>query len=180
MRRSILIAVAIAVGLALPVAGARPVSAEQPVPDLHLGFDESVEVGDPVIVSAYLVDPAGSPIRGASIDLTRNAKFLNVSGTVSLGTVLTDNTGLAAVTYIPASEGEITIIAAYAGSDVFAPVTESRILFALPGPELYREESPFRVPATNIWMVVGIVGTVWTFYLIAFGALFRIGSAPDA
>ena len=179
MKRLIIVAIAIVVGLTLATVGAHPASAEQPVPDLHLGFEESVNVGDPMIVTAYLVDPAGSPIRGVPVDLIRDATFLNVSGSVSLGSSLTDDTGKVVVSYIPASEGEITINAVFAGSETFAPVTDSSVLVVLPGSEQYREEPPFRVPGTNIWMVVGIVGAVWTFYLIAFAALFRIGSAPD-
>jgi hypothetical protein len=178
MKRSL--SIAIAIGMILAASGVHPASAEQPVPDLYLGFEESVSVGDPVVVTAYLVDPAGSPIRGVQIDLIRNATFLNVSGSVSLGSLLTDDSGKVAVSYIPATEGEITINAVFAGSETFAPVTDSGVLVVLPGPEQYREEPPFRVPGTNIWMVVGIIGTVWAFYLIAFAALFRIGSAPDA
>ena len=136
MRRLILVAVAIVFGFTLPLIGARPASADQPVPDLHLGLDESVAVGDPVIVTAYLVDPAGNPIRGVEIEMTRDAKFLNVSGNVALGKPLTDDDGRATVTYIPATEGEITIIASFAGSEVFAPVTSTQVLTGLPGPEL--------------------------------------------
>ena len=180
MRRTLLTVVAVAVGLLLPIAGGRPVSAEQPVPDLYLEFEESVVAGDPVVISAYLVDPAGNPISGVPIDLSREATFLNVSSAVPLALPLTDVTGLATIVYAPASEGEITVTARFAGTEVFAPVTSSNSLIVQPGPELYREEPPFRVPATNVWMVVGIVAAVWSLYLVAFGALFRIGSAPDA
>ncbi len=180
MKRTLLTIFAVAIALLLPFSAARPVSAEQPVPDLHLGFVDSVVVGDPVIVTAYLVDPAGSPIRGVPIQFSRDATFMNVSGTVALGAPSTNEAGMVSFVYAPASEGEIVIRASFDGTEIFAPAATSRPLEVEPGPELYREERPFRVPGIGVWMVVGIIIAVWGVYLVAFGALFRIGRASDA
>ncbi|MHC4066609.1 MAG: Ig-like domain-containing protein [Planctomycetota bacterium] len=180
MTRTLLAILAVLTGFLLTITVYEPADAQQPEPDLHLGFVESVTAGEPVIISAYLVDPAGNPIRGVPINLSRNATFLNISGGVSLGTRLTDVTGLATVTYSPATEGEIAVTATFSGTEVFAPATASRTLEVMPGPGLYREVSPFRVPGTNVWMVVGILTAIWSVYLVAFGAMFRIGRASDA
>jgi hypothetical protein len=149
-------------------------SAQQPVPIISLGFEESVVPGQTIAVSAYLVDPLGSPIYNAPISFGYDIEFLNVSDSVDIGTAVTDETGLALLTWEPRSEGSINITATFEGNEVFAPATGASPLEVLPGGQLYRELPPYRIPGANVWLTTGLITTVWVIFI---GSLALVGWA---
>jgi len=142
-------------------------SAQQPVPSINLGFVESAIPGETITVSAYLTDPLGSPIYDAEIHFSYNVEFMNVSDAVDIGTAITDDTGLALVTWQPRSDGENAIVASFAGNDVFTEAIDTQTLEVLPGPQLYRELPPYRIPGANMWLTTGLITTVWMIFIFS-------------
>lgn len=140
---------------------------KDPQPQLLLGFQTSTAAGQPIALSAYLVDPAGNPIRGEAVHFSMRTTFLNTGGELDLGDPVTGSAGLALLEFTPRIEGRDTITASFAGDSVFAPANASRKLQVEAGPQLYEVDSPFRIPGADIWMVTGILGVVWGLYLIA-------------
>jgi hypothetical protein len=149
-------------------------SAQQPAPVVHIGLEESALPGEIIAVSAYLVDPIGNPIYDAEIHFTYAVEFLNTEDSVEIGTAVTDDTGLALLTWEPRSEGEINITASFEGNDVFTPASSIGTLEVLPGTQLYRELPPYRIPGANVWLTTGLITTVWIIFI---GALALVGWA---
>jgi hypothetical protein len=149
-------------------------SAQQPTPIVHIGIEESALPGEIIAVSAYLVDPLGNPIYDAEIHFTYAVEFLNTEDSVEIGTAITDDTGLALLTWEPRSEGETNITALFAGNDVFAPASSVGTLEVLPGQQLYRELPPYRIPGANVWLTTGLIATVWIIFI---GSLALVGWA---
>lgn len=149
-------------------------AAQQPVPLVHIGLEESALPGEIIAASAYLVDPLGNPVYDAEIHFTYAVEFLNTEDSVEIGTAITDDTGLALLTWEPRSEGEINITASFEGNDVFAPANSVRSLEVLPGEQLYRELPPYRVPGANVWLTTGLIATVWIIFI---GSLALVGWA---
>jgi hypothetical protein len=149
-------------------------SAQQPIPFINLGVEETAMPGEIIAVSAYLTDPLGNPIYDAEIHFTYAVDFLNTEDSVEIGTAITDGTGLALLTWEPRSEGETNITAWFEGDEVFAPVNATGTLNVLPGEQLYRELPPYRIPGANIWLTTGLITTVWVIFI---GALALVGWA---
>lgn len=144
-------------------------AAQQPVPIVNLGFEPFAVAGDEIAVSAYLRDPVGNPVYGAEIRFTYEAKFMNVSGSVEIGTAVTDENGLALVLFEPRTEGESSLRAAFAGNDVFAPGSATGTLSVLPGEQIYRELPPYRIPGADVWLTTGLISTVWLIFVLSLG-----------
>lgn len=144
-------------------------AAQQPQPILDLGFEPSTIAGKEIVVSAYLYDPIGNPIYDAEINFSYDAEFMNVSNLVEIGTAITDENGLALLLFEPRTEGENNVSAKFAGNDVFASIAVADTLEVLPGGQIYRELSPYRIPGANVWFAAGIITTVWTIFILSLG-----------
>ena len=165
--KQLLSALAIAVVLTGVMGWSSIASAQQPVPSINLGFEQSALPGETIAVSAYLTDPLGNPIYDAEIAFHYDVEFMNVSDSVEIGTAITDDTGLALVTWQPRSDGENHIVASFAGNDVFTEASDTKILEVLPGEQLYRELPPYRIPGANIWLTSGLITTVWGIFIFS-------------
>lgn len=160
-------ALAIAVVLVGFMGWSSIASAQQPVPNVNLGFEPSALPGETIAVSAYLTDPLGNPIYDAEIEFHYDVEFMNVSDSVEIGTATTDDTGLALLTWQPRSDGENHIVASFAGNDVFTEASDAKVLKVLPGEQLYRELPPYRIPGANIWLTSGLITTVWLIFIFS-------------
>jgi hypothetical protein len=143
--------------------------AQQPVPIINMGFEPFAVAGEEIAVSAYLNDPVGNPIYDVEIRFTYEAEFMNVSGSVEIGTAVTDENGLALVLFEPRTEGENNLTAAFGGNDVFVPVSTKDTLSVLPGEQIYRELPPYRIPGANVWLTTGLIATVWLIFVLSLG-----------
>lgn len=172
-KRAVIVAV-VSVMLGTSSTWMSVVSAQQPVPILSLGFEETATPGQTIAVSAYLVDPLGSPIYDAELHFAYDVEFLNVTDSVEIGSATTDDTGLALLTWEPRSEGALNITATFDGNEVFAPTVGAETLQVLPGEQLYRELPPYRIPGANVWLTTGLITTVWIIFI---GSLALVGWA---
>lgn len=173
-RRIILLAAGLlaVVGLAWP--GPLTASADQPEPQVVLGFQPQAQAGEAIAVAAYLVDPVGNPIMGEEITFTIASTFLNVDGPMEIGSATTDANGLALLPYAPRIGGERVVTARFAGNEVFAPARASEALLVTQGPNLYEEFSPLRIPGANIWMASAVLAVVWGVFLYICVLIWRI------
>ena len=95
------------------------IAAQQPTPELILGFEGQASLGEAVAVSAYLVDPAGNPIQGETVTFSIDAEFMNTLGRVEIGRATTDSTGLVLIMYQPTLTDQRTIAAKFGGNEIF-------------------------------------------------------------
>lgn len=145
-----------------------------PEPDLILGFEVDGAVGERIALSAYLVDPAGNPIRGQAVTFSIDVDFMNVITTLELGQRVTDETGLALLLHDPRSAGDQTIRARFDGNDVFAAVSTFDVLTVAEGEGVFEQIEPFRIPGANVSLVVAVLVILWSTYLAVIGLFFLI------
>ncbi|MEE8347908.1 MAG: hypothetical protein V3S20_11220, partial [Dehalococcoidia bacterium] len=141
-------------------ANATHVSAVITVPD-------EVTVGQPMEVRAAL-RPAdgGSSLEGISVAFYTDASFGGVTGEVELGRAVTDEDGVAALTFEPrsASEHQIRIEYLLPGESEPEEVTQS--IFVIDGgTQLYRSSAGVDIPGLNVWLIIAVVSTVWLILL---------------
>lgn len=171
MASRIIVAIAL---LALAALAPVVALAAQPEPDLALGFPAKAKVGERIVLSAYLMDPAGNPISDQKVAFSTEAEFMNTLGTVEIGSAKTDEKGLAYLLYTPKSEGDQTITVKFAGNSVFASASATKPLTVTPGTASYEEERPFRIPGADIRLVVFALSLAWGLYLIAASLIWLI------
>ncbi len=161
------------------LSAASPVLADLPEPDLFVGFESQAAVGETIAIAAYLSDPADNPIAGAEIVFFAEISFMNASDDVEIGLAITDQTGLALLSYVLRMEGERSVKARFAGNQVFAPAEDSRTIVVASGPQLHRELSPIRVPGANVQMAAAILSAVWVAFLFALWQVWRIARVGE-
>ncbi len=133
-------------------------------------------VGEELVAEARLTDEAGTPIVDAEVVFQREVEFLRAGGGLELGRGVTDRQGLARVSFVPRSEGEVPITARFSGNARYAPVSGEIIVTIRTGPALYSEEAGVRVPGINVSLLVGILGGVWGTYFFVMLLIWRIAS----
>ncbi|NQW18374.1 MAG: hypothetical protein HQ478_12900 [Chloroflexi bacterium] len=135
--------------------------AQQPKSEMSLSFVSDVPVGTAIQIVATLNDPAGNPIPYARIDFSATTEFLRVVESMDIESATTDILGKATFIMVPRVEGERPFTASFAGNDVFGPISVTKSLIVLTGPQQYLELSPVRVPGANKWMATAILVVVW-------------------
>jgi hypothetical protein len=139
--------------------------AQTPAARLVLEIEAESRVGRQVAVGAYLVDPAGNPVRGELVTFYADVEFMNTLDNMEIGRALTDDTGLAFLAYRLKRSGDQTIVARFSGNEVFDGAEASASLRVAPGPQTYELETPFRIPGVNVYIVGLVLAAVWGIYL---------------
>ncbi len=148
----------------LALATAAPAWAADPV-TLQLQAPEQVTLGEEASVSAVLADGQGTPVRGATIILWSAGSFLSTGGAIELGRAATDAQGRATFTYQARSEGALTLNASFPGDSRHASAQASSEVKVQGSFQLYQEEAGVQVPGITVWLLVGLLGGVWSTYL---------------
>ena len=84
-----------------------------PPTTLQLTVPEQAQAGQPLHISALLLDPDKEPIVEANVVFSMNTTFLGGRGLAVIGEALTDEKGVANITYTPQLTGNIPIVARY-------------------------------------------------------------------
>ena len=124
-------------------------------------------VGQPTEVRAALRSADGGlPLEGTSVTFYSDASFGGVDGEVVLGRAVTDESGVAALTYEPrsASEHQIRIEYLPPGESEPEEITQP-LTVAEGGSQLYRSSAGVHIPGLNVWLLIAVVSTVWVILL---------------
>ncbi len=157
--------VSVALGAAvLALAGtasASHVKAELTVPD-------QATVGQPTEVQATLHSAdGGSAVADVLVVFSIDASFGGVSGEVELGRGMTDENGVATLTYEPrsASEHEIRVQYLLPGEDEPEVATTTIFVDGDGATQLHRSTAGVNIPGLNVWLLIALVATVWAILL---------------
>lgn len=161
----------------LLVVAATPVLAEGPA-TLELQAPKEMSLGGEVRVAAVLRDGNGAPIPGATIILWTPADFLSVGGAIQLGKATTDAQGRVAFLYEARSEGTVTL-SAYSLGDARYPSAQASVQVNTLGSEQLTRHprEGVRVPGIGVWILVAILGGVWSTYFTVMVLLTLIARA---
>jgi hypothetical protein len=140
--------------------------------EIAVGAPEQVSVGQQVEVKAVLSD-SGSPVEGAEVALTYQASLAGESGHVEIASAMTDEAGVAILTYEQRADenGEMQVV--YLGPDT-DPVEPYVFTIAVVGElvQLYQLSTGVRIPFINGTLVILIISGVWV--LIAMAAMYLV------
>lgn len=82
-------------------------------PSLQLTVPEQAQAGQPLHISALLLNPDGNPITEASVVFSINATFLGTTRLAEIGETVTDEKGVANITFTSHLTGNIPVFARY-------------------------------------------------------------------
>ncbi len=150
--------------ICLQVATGSALAAQETQVELSLPGEG--KVGEEAIVVAVLAEASGSPLQGVEVVFYTPAEFANVSGEIEIGQSVTDEQGVASLVYTPRSWGEQTVIVRFAGDSQYSAAESSAVTLIEPGPQLHQEEAGVDVPGIGVWLLVAVLGVVWTIYLV--------------
>ncbi|MBI2304744.1 MAG: Ig-like domain-containing protein [Chloroflexi bacterium] len=154
----------------LALAFATPALAAGP-PTLELQAPQEVNLGDTITLSAVLRDSQGAAIERATIILWSAASFLGTGGAVRLGEAVTDAQGRATFTYEVRTEGSATLNAYFPGNSRYESAQTSAKIAVKGSGQLYEETAGVQVPGIGVWILVALLGGVWSVYLIVMALL---------
>jgi len=155
---------------------ATPAWAAEPV-NLEFQAPEQVNIGDEVMVTAGLRNEKGIPVPGANIVLTSEASFLSAEGTIELDRAATDAQGIVNFLYQARTEGPITLNVYFSGDSRYGSAQDSTELTVLGSVQLYQQTAGVRLPGISVWLLVGVLGTVWSIYVTVMVLLALIARA---
>lgn len=148
---------------------------------ITLELPREMTVGKEATLLAAL--SGNGPRAGAEVLFLATLTFAGTRGEVVLGRAVTDAQGIARFTFLPRTQGEVNIIARFVGDSQIGPVEVSRKITVQPSSALYRETAGVRVPGIGVWLLLAVLGAVWSTYLtvaVILGAIASRGRAPHA
>lgn len=136
-----------------------------------------VAVGDRFEAAVTLTDLNGKPIANAVVTLTSTVVFMNAGGDVVVGRVVTDAQGRGLAVLAPRTDGQMVVNAQFAGDPAYTPSLVTTSIAVLPGPAQFHYEGGVGVPGVGVYLLVLLLGAVYTTYLVVMGLVTRIASA---
>jgi len=126
-----------------------PPSGPPPGGALAINAVKEVAVGQPLVMSAVLLDTAGRPISGWSVTFATREDFF-ATALMTVGDALTDDQGIATFTYVPRRAGTTELVASYGPlqASTGTIVTEADV-------EFYQAEAGIRLPSGGPPVFIG-------------------------
>lgn len=172
-RRGVPVLVFVALMWLLAVTGAQAQSGSSTSLELVSPLEGSV--GQEMVLTARLTNQEGLAVEGAEVIFLRDAPFLNASTELEIGRAVTDSQGLATLSFIPRSEGELLILVDFGGNARYGPSFNDGIALVETGPALYSEEAGVKIPGVNISLLIGVLSVIWGAYFFVMAQMWLIG-----
>ncbi|MFQ5382096.1 MAG: hypothetical protein ACE5EF_10830, partial [Dehalococcoidia bacterium] len=154
---------------AIAISGIVPAYADHGVSTLSVDVSQPT-AGDPIAVAAAVSTVTGEPVTGADVTYYYLAQFGGTRGFVPLGHAVTDERGVATLNFTPRATGEIQLRATVAvdgEDDVGVATTDINI--SPTTEQLYKEAASIELFGHE-WILVGVLGAVWTvLFLVVLG-----------
>ena len=150
----------------------------------HMKLDvvapSQLTVGDSVDIQAVLhAAHGGEAVEGATVTFYMDGSFGGIDGEVILGQAVTDENGVAALSYQPRSAGEHQLRVEYLTPDAGEP-EETTWSHTVTGAteQLYRSSAGVQIPGLNVWLLIAVVAAVWVILLSVAVRVITIANAP--
>ncbi len=154
-------------------------AAGQAATKMTLAAPPSAVMGDPIRLEVSLQTEGGEPVAKAPIQFYTPATFLSgASGLIEIGDAVSDDKGIAVFEYVSRQDGENAVRARYAGDGRYAP-SFSDVKFTIEGlHQFYEPEAGIHVRFVTKWLLVGLIGGIWSIYLFVGTRVLLIALAP--
>jgi hypothetical protein len=141
---------------------------------------DNVTAGQEMQIPVILRNGDGTAVPGAAVTFYLHASFGGVTGEAEIGRAVTDESGVATLTYRPRLAGHHEIRMAYLapGDD---EAQEAITAFDATGDaQLYRSQPAISIPGLNVGLLLAVVATVWTILFAVALRIVAIARAGDA
>lgn len=125
----------------MPTPTEPPVAGEEANGVLLLTVPERVQSGQPMVLTASLLNAQWEPIQNATVQFLITVDFF-VSGLIKIGEVVTNEQGVVSFDYTPRQWGEMEIVARYQAIE-----TTARLTVAETDETFYRTEAGISLPS---------------------------------
>jgi len=139
----------------------------------------NLTAGDSVDIQAVLHSAhGGEAVPGATITFFMDGSFGGVEGKVLLGQAVTDENGIAHLSYLPRTVGEHQVRVEYLTPGESEPevATWSHDVSGAPH-QFYQSTAGVQIPGLNSWVLMAVVGMVWAILLSVAARVIAIASA---
>jgi hypothetical protein len=150
----------------------------------HMKLDvvapSQLTVGDSVDIQAVLhAAHGGEAVAGAAVTFYMDGSFGGIDGEVILGQAITDENGVAVLSYQPRSAGEHQLRVEYLTPGAGEPeeTTWSHTVTGATG-QLYMSSAGVQIPGLNVWLLIAVVAAVWVILLSVAVRVIAIANAP--
>ena len=130
---------------------------------MSLVVPDRTDIGDAAQITATLNSvETEAPLAGVAVVFYTDATFGGVKGQVELGRTVTDANGVAVLTYQPRAAGDHEITVEYFTPGESEPETATIVHHVTGAPQqLTQSSSGIQVPGLNVWVLIGLLATVW-------------------
>ena len=132
---------------------------------------DEVAIGETVAIPVALRTADGSPLAGTVVTFYLHMAFAGVEGEAEIGRVVTDESGVASLTYRPRLAGHHELRIEYLAAGATEVETTSTVIEVTGGAQLYRSPAGVDVPGVGVELLMVVLATVWT---ILFWVVLRI------
>jgi hypothetical protein len=132
---------------------------------------DEVAIGETVAIPVALRGTDGSPLAGTVVTFYLHMAFAGVEGEAEIGRVVTDESGVASLTYRPRLAGHHELRIEYLAAGATEAESTSTVIEVTGGAQLYRSPAGVDVPGVGVELLMVVLATVWT---ILFWVVLRI------
>ncbi len=151
---------------------------------VRTAFPNAGSVGQIVSLAVDIHTPDGSPLAGTTVTYYLHMSFAGVEGEAEIGQALTDDAGIATISYQPRAAGTHQVRMEYLAPGVAAPEEVVATFEVVGGTQLYQSAGGVDVPGINSGLLMVVLGTVWlillsvTFHLVGIARAGREAGPP--
>ncbi len=142
----------------------------------------TVNVGDTVVLTVLVRSGTnGARVAGALVVATRRAEIAGFSGSVEIARAVTDENGIAKLSWRERSGTNETLVVAYAAPGENQMESEPlQVITVGPGPQLEGPESDFRIPGLGVWVLIAVLVGIWSVIQFALVGPIQVAADIDA
>ncbi len=163
------LAIAIAVFGPAGTANAAHVVATITTPDV-------LEVGQPSQVQVTLLSES-QPVPDTVVTVYTDASFGGVTGEVNIATTTTNENGVALFEYEPRHASDHNLRIEFLAPGDTEPSTATVTVSVVGASQLHQSHAGIQIPGLNVWLIIAIIGSVWTLLFSVGWRVFAIAQA---
>lgn len=172
------------VALLLLLGGGLGLASTAQASHVNVRITESTDavVGQPVQLQAHFTSAStGQPVAGAVATFYMQGDFIGVSGDVEIGRSVTNQDGIATITYEPRDAGQHQVRVDYTlANDTAVEHAPASINVADAPGQVFQQTAGVRVPGLNRWLIIAIASLIWAILFGVAVTVVRIARAAGA
>lgn len=132
---------------------------------VRTAFPSGGNVGQIVSLAIDIHTPDGTPLAGTTVTYYLHMSFAGVEGEAEIGRALTDDAGIASISYEPRQAGTHEVRMEYLAPGLTTPEELIATFDVVGGTQLYRSAGGVDVPGINSGLLMVVLGAVWLILL---------------